>query len=298
MSGPCCDNCVYSVFDPELWRRLMWLGEPIFPRCANHPDHPGELREVPGVACCNYRRKPKLPQGEAVRMIPLADGFYAYVDAKNYDWLSQWSWHLAGGGYVARREKGKRVYMHRQIMRPPRNMVVDHIDGNRANNCEFNLRVCTQRENQRNQRKHINTRSRFKGVYYDKRCDRYYAQFWDGCRLNALGYFDDDTEAARTYDRAAVGCFGEFARVNFPREWPPERRAQVHAEWQETEGKSRKEKGKSKRAKGKGPAHKPKTHDAPPKTNRAATRGRKKETQETKSAGVEEKKGGRPPTPE
>ena len=35
---------------------------------------------------------------------------------------------------------------------------------------------------------------------------------------------DDEVEAARAYDRQAVEYFGEFARLNFPKEWPPERR--------------------------------------------------------------------------
>jgi hypothetical protein len=234
MSGPCCDNCVYSVFDPELWRRLMWLGEPIFPRCANHPDHPGQLREVPGVACCNYRRKPRLPQGESVRMIPLGDGFYAYVDAADYEWLSQWNWHLAACGYAARNENGKTILMHRQIMEPPEGMLVDHEDGNKANNCRFNLRVCTRLENQRNMRKQNNAVSQFKGAFYDKRYDRWYSRCRYGGRYQFLGYFDEEIEAARAYDRAAVQWFGEFARLNFPKEWPPERRAQAHAEWKET----------------------------------------------------------------
>lgn len=74
MAGPCCDNCVYSVCDPPLWRRLMWTGEPILPRCANHPRWPGQLCEVPGVASRNYRPKPVLPEGDNVRLIPLGDG--------------------------------------------------------------------------------------------------------------------------------------------------------------------------------------------------------------------------------
>ena len=105
---------------------------------------PGQLHDVPGVPCRNYRPKPVLPQGDGVRLIPLGDGFYAYVDAADYEWLSRYTWHLHNG-YAARREKGRRIFMHREIMQPPKGMVVDHIDGNRINNCRFNLRVCTPR---------------------------------------------------------------------------------------------------------------------------------------------------------
>jgi len=44
-----------------------------------------------------------------------------------------------------------------------------------------------------------------------------------------FGYFDTEIEAARIYDRLAVELFGEFAGLNFPEEWPPERRQEAFA---------------------------------------------------------------------
>ncbi len=246
MAGPCCDNCVYSVCDPQLWRRLMWTGEPILPRCANHPWWPGQLREIPGVACRNYRPKPVLPEGDDIRLIPLGDGHYAYVDAADYEWLSRYNWRLVNG-YACRRDKGISVLMHREIMQPPRGMVVDHIDCNRVNNCRFNLRVCTPAENQLNQRKRRGSRSRFKGVYYDKRYRKWRAECRFAGKRYRLGLFDDEVEAARAYDRAAVECFGIFARVNFPKEWPPERRAEVYAAAKTEREKAERKEGKKAR---------------------------------------------------
>ena len=46
--------------------------------------------------------------------------------------------------------KGKRVRLHRYIMNPPEDMVVDHIDGDTTNNLRNNLRVVTQTDNLRN----------------------------------------------------------------------------------------------------------------------------------------------------
>jgi len=273
MAGPCCHNCIYSVCDPELWLRLMWAGEPILPRCANHPQWPGQMHEVPGVPCRNYRRKPLVPQGE-VRLIPLAEGSYTYVDAADYQWLSRWRWHTTSGGYPARAGKGKQIFMHREIMQPPEGKLVDHQDGNKANNCRFNLRVCSHKENRGNMRKQMGTYSRFKGVSYDKRRDKYFAQCDFGGGHRWLGFFDDEVEAARAYDRAAVEECGEFAWVNFPREWPPDRRREVYAEHQAALKKERKKntskatpKGKKKKAKARR-----KPHPARRKTNKLPRR--------------------------
>lgn len=252
MAEHTCHNCLFSCCDPCLWLSLMSRGEPILPRCANHPWWPGQLHEVPGVPCRNYRPKPVLPQGDNVRMIAVGDGCYAYVDTADYEWLNQRTWHL-DSGYAARTEKGKTILMHRLIMQPPQELIVDHIDGNRANNCRGNLRVCTRMENARNRRLHCDSASRFKGAHYHKRTGRWYARLCFRGQRFWLGYFDTEVEAAQAYDHKAVELFGEFARLNFPREWPPQRRAEVYAHRQEPKEEKKREKGKSKKAKGKPP---------------------------------------------
>ena len=129
--------------------------------------------------------------------------------------------------------------MHRQIMQPPPGMVVDHVDGSQANNCRFNLRVCTRAENIRNKRKHAGSISTYKGVFYNRRRRKWFSQCWFKGKCHATRYVDEEVEAARAYDRQAVECFGEYARLNFPQEWPPERRAQIHAEREARERQAR-----------------------------------------------------------
>jgi hypothetical protein len=270
MAGRTCHNCVYSCHDPEQWLRHLAAGAPLLPQCANHPQWPGRLHEVPGVPCRNYRPRPATPAGE-VRMIPLGDGCYAYVDAADYEWLSRYHWRLCGA-YAGRYENGQTILMHREIMRPAKGMVVDHVDGNKANNCRSNLRVCTRLENQRNKRKNTNSSSRFKGVYWDKRYGKWYAR----CRYKGVNYGlgcygDDEVAAARAYDRRAVEWFGPYARPNFPEEWPPERRAELYAQRQEPPGRE-KTRAASKKARSK---------KTPP---RAGTRRRREQKRKTPAA--------------
>jgi hypothetical protein len=110
--------------------------------------------------------------------------------------------------------------MHRQIMQPPKGKLVDHIDGNRTINCRFNLRVCNGQENQRNKRKQFGSRSRFKDVCHDPRKKKWYAKCRAANKRPRLGLFDDEAEAARAYDRAAVELLGDFARLNSPKNGP------------------------------------------------------------------------------
>jgi hypothetical protein len=228
-----CHTCIYAYWDRGLWLRTLWSGFPARPTCANQADTPGQLRECPcGPACRNYRPKPPVPTGPNVKMIPLTQGFYTYVDAEDFEWLNRYHWH-AYNGYASRCDGSGRIYMHREIMKTPKGMVVDHINGNGFDNTRANIRNVTRGENMHNQRKHAGTASIYKGVTRGQSskgswCAR---AAWGDHRLTA-GTFASEVEAARAYDRLAVELFGEHARVNFPEEWPPGRRAQVYADAQ------------------------------------------------------------------
>ncbi|HSV99822.1 MAG TPA: hypothetical protein VLI39_06600 [Sedimentisphaerales bacterium] len=102
-----CNNCVYMCIDPEEWLRDMYRGVWPAPQRANHPWFPSRMQAVSGIACRNYRPKPAPPKGD-VRLIPLTEGFYAYVDAADYERLSGYTWWSASG-YAARTYDRKAV---------------------------------------------------------------------------------------------------------------------------------------------------------------------------------------------
>ncbi len=234
-----CHDCLYARWDPAKWLWTLQSGRPSGPICINHPDSPGEMREiVKGLACRNFRPRPQAPApqpaappGVELRQIPLTRGKFATVTAADYEWLSKYRWSCRGGGnpYAARFENGKVVWMHREIMKTPPGKVCDHIDGNGLNNVPWNLRNCDHKDNVHNLSKAAHGTSIYKGVFRDKKTGKYCAKICHGDRRYWLGTFTEETDAARAYDYRAVELFGEFARLNFPAEWPPDRRQQVHA---------------------------------------------------------------------
>ncbi len=277
MAQPTCHSCVYAYWDRGLWLRTLASGFPARPFCANHPDSLGREREVPyGDVCRNYRPRPKTPDlaDGTVKRIPITGGFIAYVDAADYPQISRWRWHMESGGYAMRTENGRKVYMHREIMNPPKGKVVDHIDRNRLDNTRANLHICTPAENRRNHPKHRGSSSRYFGVCHVKNRDKWLASLFLNGRRTFIGHYDSEIEAARAYDRAAVEQLGESARLNFPDEWPPAKRRRIYRAAQK---KAKSRPAGTKRTKGqKRQGSNKKPHAEPcPERSRTGTAGRR-----------------------
>jgi hypothetical protein len=101
-------------------------------------------------------------------------------------------------------------------MNAPDHLVVDHIDHNGLNNRKKNLRNCTFAENCRNTRLSSGTTSKYKGVHWHKRQKKWAAAIRCNNKTHHLGYFTDEAEAAKVYDKAAKKYHGVFASLNFP----------------------------------------------------------------------------------
>jgi hypothetical protein len=166
------------------------------------------------------RVSPEPPDPE-VKYIPLGGDQFAIVDAADFEWLKKYEWRLFGGdglpGYAYRVERGKRIFMHREILQTPGGQVAHHEDHNPINNRRGNLRNCTPQEHHRRRRRGRN-QSGYLGVHpYGK---RWRAQINSGGKIVYREVFDDKVEAAKARDRKAYELFGPSAYLNFPDEMP------------------------------------------------------------------------------
>ena len=106
--------------------------------------------------------------------------------------------------------------MHHEVAKTPDGLECDHINSNSLDNRKANLRSATRLQNSWNARKSQQIGySKYKGITFRKRRQKWAAQICVDGRRIFLGTFEDETEAAKTYDKAATKYFGEFAKIKF-----------------------------------------------------------------------------------
>lgn len=172
------------------------------------------------INCCKKRQL--IPTKDLGVHMPLPNGSVTLVSKVDYPIISRYRWKRMSHGYVcsylnesrAGGMKRKIHTLHRFIMMPPRNMEVDHINGDKLDNRRENLRICTRAENSRNSVISSRNKSGYKGVYRASQGTPWIAQVRVGTTTKYLGRFKDRLSAARAYNEAAQEHYGEFARLN------------------------------------------------------------------------------------
>lgn len=149
-------------------------------------------------------------------IIHMSNNRIAYIDKADFEKAKPYTWSVNSNGYAVATLNHKRVYLHRVITNIPEGKEIDHINHNRLDNRSNNLRICSQFENGKNVGKH-NCRqatSIYKGVYLHTQCKKYCAQIRCGNKRYSLGLYDNEKDAARAYNEAAIRLHGDYACLN------------------------------------------------------------------------------------
>lgn len=157
-----------------------------------------------------------------MKELRLSNGKNSTVDDKDFEFLSKFKWREADG-YAARTssklETGVRrtILLHKLLMGEKLGYEVDHKNRNRLDNRRDNFRWASSSENKANVLKRSGASSQYKGVCWDLRKNCWRAHVGSRKNKKHLGYFKDEVEAAKIYDKAAFDRWGEFAYLNFSR---------------------------------------------------------------------------------
>jgi hypothetical protein len=138
--------------------------------------------------------------------------FETYIDLKNLEkvkelnlsWNAKWdkntqSYYAQASEYLGVVEgkfKYKTVYLHRIICPTEKHIVVDHVDHNRLNNLESNLKPRTNQHNLMNRKSaNSNSTTGYRNVTYIKNINKYIVQLQIDGKNTILGKFDNLEEA-------------------------------------------------------------------------------------------------------
>lgn len=121
---------------------------------------------------------------------------------------------VSESGYLRIRIGGRSVMAHRIAVLlntgvDPGDARVDHIDGNKLNNSEANLRLANSAQNIWNTPKRSNNKSGLKGIFKHNQYDKYVAMI----RREYLGVFNTKEEAYQARLKREIELYGEFAYI-------------------------------------------------------------------------------------
>lgn len=137
------------------------------------------------------------------------------IDTEDFDKVRGYCWSIASTGYAQSREyeNDSIVLIHRIIMNPTANEVVDHKYHNLTDNRKKNLRLCNQSNNMANQKLSKRNTTGIKGVYWSKEKNKWNAKIGFQNKSVDLGYYDKKEDAAQARLEAELKYFGKYRYI-------------------------------------------------------------------------------------
>lgn len=131
--------------------------------------------------------------------------------------VTQYLWSKKNDNYYAAHIDGKKILLHRYIMKAKHGDIIDHKNEN-GDTCKINtfenLRVNNPGGNSHNRKKSEGTSSQYFGVSFSKNELKFSAQIRKERNKYNLGYYDKDVKAAIAYNIMSNHLYGEFSRQN------------------------------------------------------------------------------------
>lgn len=154
--------------------------------------------------------------------VPLTKGKVALVDKEDYEEVSKYNWYCSTLGYAVRNYKKRdgsrgKKFMHREILRAPKDKNIDHVNHNTLDNRKDNLRFANKSKNGMNRQVNSNNTTGYKGVILRKDTKKYRAHITKNSKRYWLGQYETVEKAAKAYNKKAIELFGEYAKLNILR---------------------------------------------------------------------------------
>lgn len=148
----------------------------------------------------------------------LPSGHTAYIDKEDAHLLEEYKWHLVNGYVqteIGSRTLGTRKTMrlHRMILSPSPNELVDHEDRNPLNNRRRNLRLSNKSTNGMNRIAQKNSKSGLKGISWSKQKSKWRITCTVNGKQYHLGYAKTIEKALKKYKAKIRSYHGEFTCV-------------------------------------------------------------------------------------
>jgi hypothetical protein len=121
---------------------------------------------------------------------------YYYVSLYNYNIKKNFTVHRLVGLHFLENPENKKL--------------IDHINNNKLDNRLNNLRWCSYTENNINKKISNRNTSEIKGVYFNKKCNKYLARIMINNKYKYIGCFKTLEQATIARKKVANKLFGEF----------------------------------------------------------------------------------------
>ncbi len=136
-----------------------------------------------------------------LKAVKKRDGYYQYHLCKKGVSKVKMSHQLVWDAFGTAKRNGRKLQ-------------VDHIDNNKQNNRINNLQLLTPRQNITKYHQQRKTSSKYTGVYWDKKSNKWRAYITHKKKRTYLGYFTDEYEAHLAYQKALEnsGKYTEYTK--------------------------------------------------------------------------------------